>query len=518
MLVFVSLFLVHNAYNQVVDLTVEVLDKTSSKPIEFANVFISPCSCGGTTDQTGRVVTKVEAGNLNIAVSNIGYESDTITIELTASRTLVVELAEQIYDLESVTVTGENSRSNIERTQMGVQQLSAKQLTLLPTAVGEIDVFRGLTMLPGVGSAGEASNGLSIRGGSLDQNLVLYDHAPIFNPTHLFGLFSVFSPDAISGVDLFRANIPARYGGRVSSVVDVKVKNPSLEEFKLTGGIGLVSSRIGLETPIVKNKLGVLATVRVAQNDFLFTFVDRLKNTKANFLDGTLKLNWKLGPNDNAYWTSFYSQDFYQLDISSNINNINADANQYDYTIFNNTLNWLHTFPNKGALQANFVLSQYQPKILFPQSFNDNTIVYESGIEYRSGTLKYSKDDDPRFNYALGVQGIQTIISPGSLLPGSEVGLDPLTLTDENGLELSVFAESEWNPSDAVAISAGLRYTQYLLLGPYDVANYADEFLNTVESVTSFMRGDRVASYDGLEPRIGIRWKASESTSIKNEA
>ena len=496
------------------DLTIKVQDSDSRKAIEFATIYITPCNCGGATDAKGMFTTKLKADQYEIVTSNLGYDADTTVVDLKKAEELIIRLEEQGYNLEEITVTGENNRSNIERTQMGVQQLSAKQLTLLPTAIGETDVLRGLTMLPGVGSAGEASNGLSIRGGSLDQNLVLYDNAPIFNPTHLFGLFSVFSPDALSTVDLFRANVPARYGGRISSVVDVKVKNPNLNDFKMTGGIGFVSSRIGVETPIIKDKLSVLGTVRIARNDFIFKVIDRLKNTKANFLDSTVKLNWKVGEKDNIFWTGFYSEDFYQLDINSNISSITADANQYDYKIFNNTLSWLHTFDNNASLQANFVLSDYQPKILFPQSLKDNTISYESGIDYRSATLRYSRDYET-FNYSAGLQGIQMILSPGSLLPGNEESLFEVKLQDENALELSGFGEFEWNPSPTFALSGGLRYTQFVLLGEFDEAQYTDATLSTIESITTFSDGETVATYDGLEPRLGLRWKVSDNTSFK---
>ena len=497
------------------NLTIRVVDSQNEEAIEYANVFITPCSCGGTTNNQGYVSIGLGPDRYTIITSNIGYASDTLEIEFQLTREIIISLDRQIYNLESVTVTGENNTSNVERTVMGVQQLSAKQLTILPTAIGEVDVFRGLTMLPGVGSAGEASNGISIRGGSLDQNLILFDGAPIFNPTHLFGLFSVFTPDAISSVDLYRANIPARFGGRTSSVVDVRVKSPSLNDFKLTGGIGLVSSRLGVETPIVRDKLGALASVRVAQNDFLFRFSNRLKNTKANFIDGTLKLNWNLGKNDNIYWTSFYSQDFYQLDITTNINNINADANQYDYSIFNNTLNWLHTFKNKGALQANLVWSLYNPKILFPQTQNDNVITYESAIDYRSLLLKYSQDDHPSFKYAIGIQGVQTVLDPGRLLPGNENGLIPIVLQEEQGVEVSGFVESEWIPSDRLAISTGLRYTQYLLMGPYETAKYSDPYFNDISETESFPKGETVTTLDGIEPRVGLRWRINPSTSLK---
>jgi len=282
---------VTTAVAQMNQLTIEVTNKETDKPIEFANIYLSPCNCGGVTDQQGNFITNLKSGTYSLITSYIGFESDTLVISISSDDQLAISLNPSGYDLENIIVRGQDLRENIQRTQMGVQQLSAKQLQKLPTAIGEVDVLRSLTMLSGVGTAGEASNGLSVRGGSLDQNLVLLDHAPIFNPTHLFGLFSIFTPEAVSSVDLFRANVPARFGGRISSVVDIKTKNPINEKPIVNGGIGFVSSRLAIETPIVKEKIHALAAVRVAHNDFLFPLIERLKDTKANFLDSTLKLS-----------------------------------------------------------------------------------------------------------------------------------------------------------------------------------------------------------------------------------
>ncbi|MEM6700914.1 MAG: TonB-dependent receptor, partial [Bacteroidota bacterium] len=323
------------------ELSIQVNDKDNNKAVPFATIFITPCSCGGTTDEAGFFQENLARDTYQIITSSLGYQSDTTRVELNKNTDLIVKLLPQGYDLEQITVTSQNNRSNIERTQMGVQQLNASQIKTLPTAVGEVDVLRSLTMLPGVGSAGEASNGLSVRGGSLDQNLVLLDHAPIFNPTHLFGVFSVFTPEAIAGVELYKANMPARYGGRIASVVDLQVKNAPMDQFKMSGGLGFVSSRLAVETPVVENKLSALASVRVAHNDFIFRYIERLSNTKANFQDATVKLNWRASDKDNIQWTGFLSHDFYQLDINSNINSIPANSNQYDYSTFNNTLTWL---------------------------------------------------------------------------------------------------------------------------------------------------------------------------------
>jgi len=497
------------------ELSIQVVDKSNNQAVPFATIYITPCSCGGTTDDTGFFKENLAPDTYQIITSSLGYRSDTTQFVLKEEAVLTVKLSPQGYDLEQVTVTGQDARANLERTQMGVQQLNASQIKVLPTAIGEMDIFRSLTMLPGVGSAGEASNGLSVRGGSLDQNLVLLDHAPIFNPTHLFGVFSVFTPDAISGVELYKANMPARFGGRIASIVDLQVKNADMDQFKMSGGLGLVSSRLAMETPIVKNKLSALAAVRIAHNDFIFKYIERLSNTKASFQDASVKLNWRASEKDNIQWTSFFSHDFYQLDINSNINSIAASSNQYDYSTFNNTLTWLHTFNSSTSLQTYLVNSNYNPQILFPQVDSDNTIIYESGIQHRSIFSELTKNYSDQLSFSFGIQAIQNVLSPGALLPGNVEGIEETVLEDESGLELSGFANFEWSPSKRLAISGGLRYTQFLLLGAAEEAQYLDTNFKEVIDIQSFETGELVKTYGGLEPRLGIRWKASEQTSLK---
>lgn len=270
--------------------------------------------------------------------------------------------------------------------------------------MGEFDVFRGMTLVAGVNNAGDVSNGLSVRGGSLDQNLLLYECAPIFNPTHMFGLVSVFTPGALSSVDLYRANIPSRYGGRVASVLDVKAKNPYVDKFKLSGGIGLMSSRLTLESPIIKDRLMTFASFRAGFTDFLLPiFSERLKKTKAKFGDGTLKLLYLPSEKDQISFTGFYSKDFYQLDLVSSIENINAESNQYDFSIFNGTLKWLHSFNENASLKTVLVGSTYVPKIIgnsygfgIYKNFDDNSIemVLEGYYRDTENVLTYKPGAD----------------------------------------------------------------------------------------------------------------------------
>lgn len=514
-LILVQTLLIATINGQEYNLEIRVTGAKQAHRMELVNILVSPCDCGGLTNRDGFLQMKLAEGEYRVIASLIGFKPDTLWVSLDKDKVISISLETKDYNLSDILVLGKNASQNIERSVMGVQQLTANNIKLLPAAIGEVDVFRSMTMLPGVNSAGEASNGLSVRGGSLDQNLVLLDYAPIFNPTHLFGLFSVFTPDAIGGVDLYRANVPAKYGGRISSVVDVKMKNPDAEKPTLSGGLSFVASHLTLEAPVIKDKLNILASTRVSFNDFIFSKIKQLKNTRANFIDGTVKIGFKPNERNSFYFTGFSSYDFYELNISSRINTINSTSNQYEYATLNGTVNWLRTFRDKSFLRTTLVSGYYRPNIFFPQENSDNIIRFTSKIEYKSLQSEFSRTVDSQWSYSFGVQADQNILSPGNLRPGNVDGIDPVTLAHETSFELSAFAQVDWAPSEAVAMTGGLRKTHFLLVGAYDQANYLDRDNERISSITSYNEGELVKAYAGWEPRIGIRIKVSDNTSIK---
>ncbi len=496
-------------------LSFKVGSVTTGKPLENVAISIQPCSCGGISDKEGLFSINLPKGNYTIHSTYIGFKDNIQTVELNKNMLLGVKLREQEEELSEVIIKAKNINDNLELPQMGVIRLKPLELKKIPAAIGEFDVLRGMTLLAGVNNSGEISNGLTVRGGSLDQNLLLYDYAPIFNPTHLFGLFSVFTPDVLSSVDLYRANIPSRFGGRATSVLDIKVKKPYVDTFKLKGGIGLVSSKLGIETPIIKDKLMLISGVRAGFTDFLLPlFSKRLKNTKARFYDGTLKLLYLPTEKDQITFTGFYSKDFYQLDLITKIENIVAENNQYDFHTLNGTVNWLHTFKNQTNLKTILVRSNYKAKTIFPEIESTNEIEFETKIDYSSLISEVSKKVNNTVDYYVGIQANQYKISPGKLDPGNATTILPVLLPKETSYELSGFTNFNWNPSPSLSLSAGLRYTHFLFQGPYTLNNY-DETGTAVVDTQLFKTGENVVSYDGLEPRLGIRLKLGENTSVK---
>jgi hypothetical protein len=496
-------------------LAFEVIAEDTGNPLQDAQIAIMPCNCGGVTNDAGRLSLELPEDTYSINVSFIGYKDDVRTLVLNKRTALVVKLAAAEEQLSEVIVRAKRRLDNVETPQMGALQINAQTLKKLPAAVGEFDVLRGMTLVAGVNNAGEVSNGLSVRGGSLDQNLLLYDYAPVFNPTHLFGLFSVFTPDMISTVDLYRANIPSRYGGRITSVLDVKVKNPYVDKTKFSGGIGLVSSRLNLETPLIKDKLMLNIGARAGLTGFLIPLLsERLKNTKANFYDSTMKLLYLPTENDQISLTGFYSKDFYQLDLISQIGNINAENNQYDLRTLNGTLNWTHTFGDESNLRNILVYSNYTPKTIFPEQDNDNEIKYTAKINYLSYISEFSKKVNNEFYYFAGVQANQYKISPGALDPGNGNSIEPVTLETETSYEIGTYANVNWNPTENIALSGGLRFNHFVFVGPFVEATF-DDVSGILVDATIFEKGDGVKTYNSLEPRLGANLKLGENTSLK---
>lgn len=500
---------------EVFNLKIKILNRTTNKPIENSNILIEPCTCGGVSDLQGFFSIKLPSKNYQIRSSYIGFERQIQNVFLDENTYIEIFLDENEERLSEVLVKAKTTSEFLKSPQMGVLQLKSEELKKIPAALGEFDVLRSITLMPGVNNSGEISNGISVRGGSLDQNLLLYDYAPVFNPTHLFGLFSVFTPDVLASVDVYRANIPARYGGRSTSVVDIKVKSPYIDKFKLSGGLGLVSSRLTIESPLKKDKLMLIAGVRTGLTDFLLPiFSKKLKNTKAEFYDGTLKLLYLPTEKDQISFTGFYSKDFYQIDLITKIENINSENNQYDFETINGTLNWSHSFNNRSNIKTILLNSNYIAKNIFPEFESSNEITYKSRINYTSFISEFSNKTSNKFDYYSGIQANRYNINPGELNPGVSTSILPVSLLEENSYEFSVYSNFNWKALDYFSFSGGLRYNHFMLQGPYMLNSY-NEAGDVIINSELIEKGKNVNSFNNLEPRLGAIYKIDKSTSVK---
>ncbi|QIP12364.1 TonB-dependent receptor [Spirosoma aureum] len=497
-----------------------VRDSASMQPVVRAAVVLDyeKNTTGTYTDDRGYFSIKARSGQHIVVVRSVGYVPFRTTLYLRENKTLDVRLPSVSSQLEEVVVTSKGYDRNVRQPLLGVSQISIPALKKMPAALGEVDILRSLQMLPGVTSVGEAANGVNIRGGTTDQNLILLDDTPIFNPTHMFGLFSVFPPDAVGGLDLYKGNVPARYGGRAASVLDISLRNPDLNQFKLSGGVSLVSNRLTVETPIIKGKLALMVSGRGAFNDFLLRLVSpRLENIRAKFGDGTAKLFWRVNDRNTITAMGYYSQDLFQTNLLGSLANVNSTATQYAQQTTNGMVRWFHEFNPRLNLQTTALVSQYIPEILSIEDSTNNKVVLKQSLLQRQikSNLNYQLANQ---KLEVGISGIQYRLNPGELIPNSSPAVNYQKTPNENALELAIHAEDEISVSDRLAVSVGLRYSHFLNLGPSVVRRYAGgesvDATTVVDSVR-YGAGQVTSQYGGLEPRLGLRYSLTPNASIK---
>ena len=496
------------------DLRITVKDSETREPLNSVNVIIENSKEGGITDLNGVILFRLPVKDHIISFKYLGYKSEKRIISLSNDSIVSIYMEVLEEKLSEIIVKANKLNENIHSPIMGVLNITAEDLVKIPSAFGEFDILKSMTMIAGVNNAGDVSNGISVRGGSLDQNLILYESAPVFNPTHLFGLLSVFTPDVVSNVSMYKANIPSKYGGRISSVLDIKVKNPYVDKLVMNGGIGLLSSRLNLTTPLIKNKLFLSVGARSGFTDFLFPiFIKRLEKTKANFSDGTGKLLYLLNDNNKLSYTFFKSNDFYQLDLISSIENINSEINQFDFKTTNHSLSWIHNFKNDTSFKSTIVNSLYAPKNLFPEYESNNVITFKSYLKYTSTQQEFIDSRNEKMEYYVGFQTKKYTIQPGALSPGKGNSISPISLKEETSFDFSSYFNLNWTPSEKVSISFGLRHTIFNFLGPYNLYLYDENYKQT--GVVSYQKNKSIISYNNFEPRFGARINIGENSSFK---
>jgi TonB dependent receptor/TonB-dependent Receptor Plug Domain/CarboxypepD_reg-like domain len=494
-----------------------VLDSLAGTKLANASVNINFGEKIFLTDEAAKFSVYVRQGEVTLNIKYVGYFPFRIRLYVNKDMDLEVYMKELAKDLEQVIVNAK-SQNEYKRPVMGVSTLNIKSLQKIPTVLGEVDVLRGIQLLPGVSSVGEASNGVNIRGGTTDQNLLLLDDAPIFNPTHMFGLFSAFPSDAVSGFDLYKGNVPSRYSGRAAAVLDVSLAQPSLEKTSMKVGLGIVSSRLLADLPIIKGKMGIMIAGRIAANDWLLPIIsNELNDIKAKFGDATAKLFYKINSKNTLSISSYYSADFIQTKILGSINNINSTNTQYDYRTKNISAKWFRQLSEKLNIQTILVQSKYTPITLLPELNSKNKVKIFQNIDYQQ--VKSNINYNIRNHIIeIGVDATKYIINPGELLPGTNQFTNSIKTPIENGLELGGFAEDEFQLSKRLTISAGLRYSNYRTMGKGTYNIYSPDAEKNEESsisTISFEKNQIVKSYAGFEPRIGASFVLNNESSIK---
>ncbi|WP_229379481.1 TonB-dependent receptor [Fibrella forsythiae] len=499
-------------------LTGYVRQAGSNEPISGATIFVQETRAGTVTSKDGFFIIPLVDGRYSVRISHIGFVTEVLSFAVTKQLVVNIELGTDTKYLEEVVVQTEAPDKNIRKVELGVTQLSIKNIRRIPAFMGEVDVVRSLLLLPGVTSVGEGATGINVRGGSIDQNLVLMDDAPLFNTSHLLGFFSVFNPDIVRDLTLHRGGIAPSYGGRASSVLDIKIKEPETERWSAYGGIGIVSSRAGVEGPIIKNKLTMLAATRLSFNDFLFSIGPAsLNGTRANFYDLTTKVKWQLSENHTISSTGYYGRDIFKLpsDSLSGVE-INASSTQFDYQTLAGTIKWNYLINSRLNLSTTAVWSQYKTETSAPDSANQFRLVAEVMHKQIKSDLSIAVNE--KHAVQVGISGIDYYIQPNKLTPGPFSNALPFALPTERAFELAAYAQDEWKVSESTSLLAGLRYSTLLNDGPATARTYGNDLPRlpgTTTTTTPYAAGTIYHSSGGLEPRLALRVNVGEGRSVK---
>ncbi len=481
----------------------------TGEPIVGATVYIENPFTGVSSDQFGYFTLTIPKGRNEIVVKSIGMKNTRRKIMLYSDGKLDIEMIDEVTSLKEVIIEAEKDK-NVSSMQMGLDKIDMKTMKKIPVALGEVDVLKVMLTLPGVQTVGEATTGLNVRGGATSQNLILLNDATIFNPAHLFGFFSAFNPDLVKSAELYKSSMPAQYGGRISSVLEVNSREGNKKKITGVGGIGPITGRLVIEGPIIKDKTSFLIGGRSTYSDWLLKQIpnDAIKHSKASFYDLNLVISHEIDEKNTVYATGYYSKDRFTL---------NRDT-LYSYQNKAGTLKWKHIFSNKlyGVLTTSY--SGYNFKM---ESDEIATNAFKLSYAINQLTAKADFNYFPVQNHAIdfGISAIRYDVKPGAYLPNAKNSeVDPDVLADEQGVENALYISDQYDVSKSLSVYAGIRYSLYSYLGAHDVYQYADGQPRSLESILDTLehaKGKSIARYHGPEYRISVKYAITQSASAK---
>ncbi|MCG8803299.1 TonB-dependent receptor [Tenacibaculum finnmarkense] len=509
-----------------------VKDATTGETLLGANIVIKDALKGTTTNEYGFYSMTILKGIYVLQISYVGYKSKEIKVDLSNNikRNFELTLAENA--LEEVVVKSTNtSKSQVRTILTGVSSLRAAEVKKLPAFFGEPDITRAVLTQPGVSTVGEGASGFNVRGGNIDQNLLLLDEAPLYNSSHLWGLFSAINTDALKDLKFYKGGIPARFGGRASSVLDMRQKEGSSKIFKAEGGVGLLFSRVTLEGPIKKDKLSFLVSGRRTYFDLFFPLAgEDLKNQKMYFYDLNTKLSWNINDNNTLFLSGYFGKDVMKFKAEEETEydeqtqtETTEPAGEISFSWNNATtsLRWNHVFSNKLFMNLSTIYSSYKYALA---AQNDGPSQTDSGsaFEWTSSVENYIFKPDftyylnPETKMRFGIHGTYYRFTPAKIT-STEQTIGSIDLSVEKGLEIAPYYELEkkW---DKLSMNVGTRYAIFRNLGPYEVASYASGLPKTPSTITGqvkYKSGKTIAKYGGFEPRLSLKYDIDDRKSLK---
>ena len=465
-------------------------------------------SVGTTTNVYGFYSLSLPPGEYTLVYNYVGYEKEVRQISLQQDTKLNISLQPTSLELQEVVVSAERQDANVAEVAMGREKLSIEKVKKMPALFGEVDVLKSLQLLPGVATAGEGTTGLFVRGGSADQNLILLDEATVYNASHFLGFFSVFNPDAIKNLEIYKGGIPARFGGRLSSIIDIQMRDGNDKEYVFSGGIGSISSRLTAEGPIVKDRGSFIVSGRRTYADlFLRLSSDEdINSSTLYFYDFNAKANYTLNENNRVFLSGYFGRDVFGMENLFGLDWGNTTA----------TARWNHLFSDKLFLNTSLIYSRYDYG--FDADDGVNSFLWESILEEQNLKLDFSWFLNPKNTISFGSNSIYHHFGPPEITFEGASAIQDLELFDRYAFEQAFYIGNEQEVSDKLSLEYGLRYSTFQNIGPSKVYTYTPGLPRTNESITDTLEYgsfEKIKFYDGWEPRFGARYRLGDNSSVK---
>jgi len=513
---FVFIFLLFGSFligQERVTLSGYITDSESNETLFGVNVIFPKLQFGTTTNEYGFYSISVPKGIHEIRISYLGFNGIQQEINIEQQLTQNFKLAPAFELLDEVIVEVDIEKLNIRSPQMSVNKLAINTIQSIPAALGEVDIIKSITLLPGVTSGGEGASGFNVRGGAADQNLILLDEAIIFNSSHLFGFFSVFNPDAIKDIRLYKGGIPANYGGRVASVLNIYQKDGNSNKVKAQGGLGLISSRLLVEGPLKKEKGSFLIAGRSSYAHLFLPLIDSIDNSIAYFYDLNTKLSYKINENNNIYLSGYFGRDVFDI------------SNLFDVRFGNSVANfrWNHLFTKRLFSNLSLIYSNYDYTLDFGlANFDWNLGINNFNLKY---DFKYYLSDKLTLEY--GLNSIYYKFDPGLISPTSETsGITKNKLTNKFAFENALYGSVKFELNPKINVQVGTRFSSFLRLGQElnlyqnDTPLLYNSYLKIYETanpigITNYDKREVIKPFYNLEPRVAVSFQLSQDQSIK---
>ena len=503
-LLFFSFFLLISLSLQAQKVTVSgsVKDDQSGEDLPGVTVLVKELpGTGAYSNEYGFYSISVPPGNYTLVYRYLSYETQEVKVDLTENKKINIELFEVGAQLDDVLITDVAANENVSANEMSVVKLDPKAIESIPVLFGEKDVLKTLQLFPGVQAAGEGSSGINVRGGGSDQNLILLDEAAVYNASHLLGFFSVFNSDAIRDLELYKGGLPAQFGGRLSSVMNVRMKEGNLKKYEVNGGIGLISSRLTVQGPIAKDKASFIVSGRRTYADLFLKFAPdtSLRNNQLYFYDINAKVNWKLGENDRLFLSGYFGRDKFGF----------GDAFSFGWGNATGTLRWNHIFGSKLFSNTSFVFSSYNYEFAIGAAgFAIKSAIQDLNLK-QDYQLNISQNNKLRF----GFDAVYHTFIPQDIEADEDSGVNIAPAEKKYAVEAAVYIANEQKIGSRLTMEYGIRLSNFAAIGPGNFFEY-DENGNPIDTV-NYGTGELVRNYINPEPRFQATFLINEKNSIK---